>query len=579
MARLTKRLALLLAFLVLVGSGSVQAAAAPSDPLADFPGFVQGVMKDWQTPGVAVGIVKDGKVLLAQGFGVRDLDSMAPVTADTLFMTGSATKSFTATAFQSLVEEGRLDWDQPVRDYIPGFRVSDPFVSDRVTARDFAAHRTGLYPVDVPFFFNRNVDVAQLVANMRYLDSRYDFRTKYSYNNLGYVLLGHMIERAAGRPWADVVRQRILDPLDMNASLFSTDDMQKAADFAKPYAVRDGKPTETEYLEPASAGPAGGLISNVTDMLKWAQFQLSGTPRVISAQGLLETHSMQMVMGAQSGYGLGWMIEPYRGHTWVHHGGNVPGFNATVSLLPEERIGIVVLANDESPVGELVARNAMDRLLGLEPIDLNSQLLEMAKVHGVNQKPTAAPRTDAPSTHPLKSYTGEFANPLYGDLRIEATGDSLRARYYLATIPLTHLQYDQFTGPLGHGFPFEVPVRFEMDESGDINQVAVDFELTGKPVVFTRKPASNLLDPAFLAKLAGTYDLKGQPIAITLEQTGLTMTLPGQKPYTLVAEPGCFRVKEQPTVTLVFELDEAGEAAVKLTITQSGYPFEALRVK
>src|SRR5580658_8495174 len=212
------------------------AAIAAAQKLDGFDAFANKELRDWKCDGFAIAIVQDGKVILSKGYGLRDVKKNLPVTDKTLFAIGSATKSFTVTSLGVLVDQGKLDWDKPVRDYLPDFRLWDQFATERMTPRDLVTHRSGLPRHDL-MWYNSPFTRQELFDRLRYLEPNKDFRTTFQYQNLMFMTAGYLAGHVAGTTWQQLVRKSIFEPLGMSGSNFSVNDMQKSADFSLPYTV------------------------------------------------------------------------------------------------------------------------------------------------------------------------------------------------------------------------------------------------------------------------------------------------------------------------------------------------------
>ncbi len=583
-------LALLCALLVIanLGGGSLAAAAplpSPPSPLADVDAFVEGVMADWHLPGMAVGVIQNGQVVLAKGYGERGIDTGLPVTENTVFGIASLTKAFTTATIQSLAEDGTLSWDLPIRDYLPGLRLKDPWVSDRVTARDWASHRTGMPSVDLPFLYRPDIDPAALMTNLNQVDPLYDFRTTYRYSNLGYVVLGEAMRQATGQTWDALVRDRILNPLGMSSTNFGPAGLETAADSALPYALQEGKLVKLPYSDTTSAGPGGAMNSSVADMLKWLSLHLNqgrvDDRQLLSPGGVADLHTIQIskpsASGSFNGYALGWDVEEYGGHLMLSHSGRNPGYGAYISMVPQKGMGVVVLTNlDSSPALFVVANHLMDRLLGMPAFDWNATMKAMSEA---DLAAMLAPSPTAPLLRDPAVYVGEYIHPVYGTVRIELAGENLQAVYYSTTIPLTHKGFGHFAGPISPETPIDLPFYFETSVKGEITRLLVDFELEGRPVALTRIADPKLRDPEYLKKLVGQYSFMGDVVEITLSGTELSLNLPGQPAFVLLPLGSRFGLKGVPEAYVTFELDEKGEGVVKAVLEQYGYPFEMERMK
>jgi CubicO group peptidase (beta-lactamase class C family) len=580
---------------------SVDPLAAAS-ALEGFDEFVSSAMKSWNVPGLAVAIVKDGSVVLAKGYGLRNVRSNLPVTTDTVFAIGSSTKAFTTMAMGMLVEEGALDWDVPVTKYLPRFALKDTFAGERMTPRDLVTHRSGLPRHDLAWY-NAALSRAELVERLPYLEPNAGFREKFQYQNLMYLTAGYLAGEVAGTSWEDVLRTRILEPLGMKNSNFAVSESQKTPDFATPYTLRKKAPIDVPFRVIDAVGPAGSINSTANDMAKWLQLHVGGGVvdgrRVVAARQVQEMHRPQMVIQSfpgmfedteiqQPSYGLGWFVESYRGKKRVHHGGNIDGFSTMVSLLPDDGIGVVVLSNlNATPLPTIVARHASDRMLGLEPIDWNGRALtrrEVAeKASAVASKAAGEERkTGTAPAHTLDEYAGEYSHPAYGSVVVTRQGAGLAARFHDIPIRLNHWHYDTFRGDVEDETLAEVKLFFQFftDGQGEVDRVTVPFEPAVEPIAFRKLPPARLSDATFLQQLAGTYVMADNPefrMSVTQQGSTLTLTLPGQAPYELVPAHGTtFAFKGLSGVHARFVLEEG--KPIELRVIQPAGVFRLTRV-
>ena len=571
---------------------------------------IKTTMPDWHAPGLALAIVKDGKVILAEGFGVRDAKSNTPVTADTLFAIGSSTKAFTAALMGIAVDEGKVKWDEPVRTYIPDFKLEDPFASEHMTPTDLLCHRSGLPRHDV-MWYGSTLSRKELYDRLRYLQPSKDFRTTFQYQNLMFMTAGLLEERVWGKPWEALVKEKILDPVGMKSTNLSVAESQKAPDFARPYEWKDpedlppapepAKPKKGEKALPAAKregelkeipfrnidamGPAGSINSNITDMARWVRLNMEGGAlegkTVISKAALDEIHSPQMVIrgGLLSQllafpempymmYGMGWMIQPYRGHRLLHHGGNIDGFSAMVSFMPDDKLGVVILSNlDGNLMTDSLMFEVYDRLLGLDPIDWNGRYrlklaeLKLAARQGEQKEDSALRKSGTKPSHAMADYAGDFEHPAYGRLTVAPDGAALKASLHGLSSPLQHFHYDIFKGTQEQmkGLKLE----FLTNLRGDLDRISMVLEEGVDPIVFKRVPPAAMRDPKFLQAFAGDYELMGTTIVVDLKGSELHVTVPGQPTYTLVPYMGTeFDLKELKdySVRFTMEKDKVTEA-------------------
>lgn len=568
--------------------------------LEGYDALVSGMIDAWKVPGLAVAIVKDGEVVYAKGFGYRDREKKLPVTPDTLFAIGSSTKAFTTFVLGELVDEGKLDWDKPVATFLPGFRLYDQTTTDLITPRDLVTHRSGLPRHDLVWYNATGLSRRELVERLPYLPPTYPLRAKFQYNNLMFLTAGYLAEQVTGKSWEDNVRERIFQPLGMTHSNFSVEDSQKTEDFALPYREDHDKVERIPFRVITNMGPAGSINSSVADMAKWVRVHLEGGKvdgrQLIGTATLADIHAPHMVIDespdrpelSQPSYGLGWFVAYYRGHLRVEHAGNIDGFSALVTLLPQDHLGFVILTNkDGSGMPELLALHTLDRLLKLDPIDWNGDAIGRRDLAKANLKEAEAKKetvrkTGTKPAHKLEEYAGDYGNPGYGTLTIAVAakpGTGLEIRYNGMSAPLEHWHYETWNGVKGGEPLFEdMKLLFETDVQGNVASVKAPFEPQLDGIVFTRKADAKMSDPAWLARFTGTYEVPGGSLTIELAGNTLTVNIPGQPQYHLVPQPsGDFVFKEVSLVRARFDEDAQGNKT--LTLYQPNGVFTAKRTK
>jgi CubicO group peptidase (beta-lactamase class C family) len=544
--------------------------------------FVIEQLASWEVPGCAIAAVRDGQTVLTAGWGQRDLDTGVPVTSDTLFAIGSVTKAFTAATVGALVDDGLLEWERPLRDYLPELRLYDPVVTDRLTVVDLLSHRSGLPRHDLVWLGHPDRSRAEVVRRLRFLPLSKDLRQAFQYCNLGYLVAGYAVEVLSGRPWEDFLSTRLLTPLGMGRSNLSVDDMTADPDHATAYERRQGVVRSVPLRPVTAPAPAGAINSCATDMARWLLAQLGGGQQdgraVMSSDTMARQHAAQIVLpedrtfpaSTRHAYGLGWMIGRYRDHRLLEHGGGIDGFQTECMLLPDDGIGVAVMTNTSSSLmAPVVAYRVLDELLGLEPLDWFSGYKPWFDTLQTGMREARGARRvvpDAPLPRPLEAYAGEYEHPGYGTLAIAVEGGILRPRLGTLDVSLAHRHYETFDlewhelGDQSHLFP----LMFLSDPDGDITALTVPLEPLIEPLRFDRLPDARARDPEVLQRLCGTYAMG--PIEVVVALRGdqvLTVTIPGAPPFELQpAGRGLrFEVKEQPNVTAEFELDETGAVA------------------
>jgi CubicO group peptidase (beta-lactamase class C family) len=572
------------------------ATSTTAPELEGLDSFIEGVMERWKIPGLSIAVVKDGEVLLRDGFGYRDLDRKLPVTTHTLFAIGSSTKAFTTLSMATLVDEGKLDWDTPVRHYFPWFAMHDPFASERITPRDLVTHRSGLPRHDLLWYNNTTATRREVVERVRHLPPNADFRTVWQYQNLMYLTAGYLAGELAGCAWEKLIEDRIFRPLGMNSSNFSVATSQLSEDFARPYIEKDDEVRETPFRNIDLVGPAGSINSNVEDMTSWLLLHLNkgkwGDTQIVSEGQIAEMHRGHMPMqspylpleeNGHPAYGLAWFIENFNGDTLIHHGGAIDGFLGLVAFLPKHNLGVVVQTNlSGNPVPFIVTYNVLDRLRGREPSDTEAQIRKIqdeakaALKKGKEQSQRVRVEGAGPS-HELAEYVGQYENPGYGTITIGLNDDGLTYTYNDEAFPLEHYHYDIFEWE-AKIFEVRFPISFLTGLKGDVDRLQVAMEPTMNPSEFTRKADASMRDRRFLERFVGEYEIMGRSLTVMLEgEHALIVDVPGQPKHELEPFRGTeFKVKGVSGFFLEFKVDESG-TVTSAVFTQPGGVFEAPR--
>jgi CubicO group peptidase (beta-lactamase class C family) len=526
-------------------------AQKKDDPLKGFDSFVESTLKDWNVPGVGIAIVKDGKVILAKGYGYADVKGKRKVDEKTLFAIGSSSKAFTAASVMQLVDAKKLDLDKPVINYLPDFKLFNDYATQQITTRDLLCHRSGLPRHDLAWY-GSDASREVLYNRLRYLEPTAELRETWQYQNLMYMTAGYLVGQIEGESWETIVKRSIFEPLGMKATNFSVADMKKVNNHALPYQEENEKIKLMDFRNIDAVAPAGAINSNAEDMAKWLQLLLNegkfDGKEIISGASLKEMYKPQMVMSGDisqdeifySSYGLGWMLTAYRGHLRVEHGGNIDGFTTSVCFLPRDGIGIVVMANMNGTALNGVIRNDLiDRLLGGETKDWNSILLEKRKEMLAASKIEIAQedivrKKETKPSFDLKEYVGKYENLGYGILEITIKNDSLVATMNGEVSTLAHYHFDVFSVASAVG---KLKLQFVMNANAEITEVLLPIEPSlGKSLTFKRLNAVMEVAKDDLKMYEGKYTFKqaGQSVTVKVENGVLTATLPGQPTYSLV---------------------------------------------
>jgi CubicO group peptidase (beta-lactamase class C family) len=421
--------------------------------------WIEKTRRDWDAPGVAVTVVKDGRVLVAKGYGVRTLGKPELVDAHTMFDIASLSKSFTAAAGATVVDEGKLRWDDPVRQHLRRFALADPYRTQHVTVRDLLAHRLGLEQGNFVFVFS-NYDTAEVIRRMRYLDERHPFRAGFVYSNLGYTAAGEAIAAAAGMKFTDLVRTRLLEPLGMNESNVGVPH-DTVPNHADGHAFIDGKQVPIRSRKAMNVFPANAVNSTATDMAKWLLFQLGDGmwdgKRILSAAAMQEMHEPQMIitttpqMRAARGveyfaaYALGWQVFDYFGRPMLWHSGGADGMPTYMAILPREKIGVCVMVNSwGSPILHgVIAGHILDTLLARK--DTRDGSADAIRNSYRNPAPDPPRIADTKPSRPLDAYAGTYEDELHGAMVIRHENGKLTLQFAGSdTANLEHWHYDTF---------------------------------------------------------------------------------------------------------------------------------------
>lgn len=575
-------------------AASNKAASDTTADLAQFDAYVQRVMQDWKVPGAAIAIVKDGKVVLSKTYGLRNVKNNLPVTEQTLFPIASITKSFTVATLGTLASEGKLEWDKPVREYLPDFRLSDDTLTARVTPRDLVTHRTGLPRHDATWY-RSGLSREEMYSRLRYLEPNRDLRREFQYNNLMFMTAGYLAGKLSGGSWEDAVKTRIFEPLGMKSSGFDFGESFKSAtDVAHAYRKDDNDVANEVpvYTGDKALGPAGAIVSNLADMTQYLLMYLNrgkhGDQQIISVGDIRQMTSPQMVIRSSdldpeigyAHYGMGLFVTTYRGHKFVEHGGNLDGFSLLISFLPDENIGSVVLLNMEgSSLREVLAYNINDRMLGLAPVDWNKRQLDrylaFKKSDEDARKKNYVPRREGTQfSHPIDEYVGEYSHPAYGSIIIErsASDKDLKVSFHGMQSTAEHWHYDVWRVPHNPlDLLQESEIMFNTDWEGNIASASCAMEPSVKDIVFTRMPDRRMRERSFLEPLTGTYQVADYKILVALRADNvLTATLPNQKMYELEPVRGyTFALKGENGLTVDFKRDASGKV-IEFSINQAG---------
>lgn len=561
-ARMVNSLRVFALTLVLMTPGFAAGAQEPdiTKKLQGFDSYMEQVLKDWNTPGVGVGVVVKDKLVFAKGYGYRDYEKKLPFTPTTLCQIASNSKLFTAVAAGMLVEEGKLAWDKPVREFVPTIQFYNDQLNNNVTLRDMLSHRTGVTRHDLIWFkslFTR----AELFQKLKYLEPQQPMRETFLYNNLMFSAVGYIIELKSGKTWEQFIREKIFTPLDMRTTTYLIAEMLKQPDYGVPF--REKRDSFELYKIPyyedtEGVAPAGAIISNIDELSHWLIALMNDgkyngkqvlPPNVLKAT-LQPAIGLPNSLGEALGYwellnpayGMGRQTASYRGRLLTFHGGDLPGFHSQVSFMPNDKIGVIVfvISDHSAPLYNVISYNVYERLLGMDLTPWSQRRLQqrLANKKAGTEARAKAGADRVPNTkpsHALADYVGEYENPAYGILKIGLKGDQLQFAFHEFQYPMSHFHYDRFDTPDDEQYG-KFSVNFRTNPQGDVDSAASS--LDEAEVVFTRKPES--LDPKLLEKLAGVYLTPGKAKFQVLYQpgAGLALAFPGAPPEKLIPIKG-----------------------------------------
>jgi CubicO group peptidase (beta-lactamase class C family) len=567
--------------------------------------FINRMLKQWHVAGAAVVVVEKNKVLLAKGFGYRNIEQKLPVTNETLFAIGSCTKAFTASLLGILAKDNLFELNKPVINYYPELRFINDQLSEQVTTLDMMSHRTGLPRHDFAWY-GSSAPRDSLIYRIRFLENNAALREGWQYNNFMFLAQGGLIEKLTHKKWETVLQEKIFSPLGMSSASPYFSALQNGKNTAIGYGItKDTNITALPYRNIENMAPAGAINANANDMAKWVSTWIHGGKsngkEIIPAAFVVQAISTQMAMGGgvpsnnapdvfSTNYGLAWEMTAYRGHYLVHHGGNIDGFSTNTAFFPADSIGIIVLVNQNgSAVPSIIHNTIADKMLALPYRNwhqLNWLAMMNAKFANLQKKSTDSlnQQLNTKTSHPTKDYAGNFANPGYGEMAITNKNDSLFAVYNGQKFRLKHYHYDVFSAldidENGEATPTNFKFQFGTSIKGNIDNISINFEPSVKDILFTKKAPIVALTKAQLQQFVGDYTLRTAIVKVYLRDENTLMVLvPGQPDYELVpVSSNEFNLKKISGYSLRFDKNQNGEIESASFIQPNGI-FKALRIK
>lgn len=562
--------------------------------LKGFDSYMEQVMKDWNAPGIGIGIVMGDKLVFAKGYGFRDYGKKLPYTTTTTQPIASNSKLFTAVAVGLLVEDGKLRWDEPIKQFVPSVRFYNDELDRSVTIRDMLSHRTGVTRHD-SIWYKSTFTRRELWDRLRYLEPTAPIRTKFLYNNLMFTAAGQVIEELSGKTWEQFVQNRIFDPLGMSRSTLTIEDNIKGPEPAVPYSERRDSTElyrQPYYTAEVAIAPAGAINSNVQDLSRWVIALLNkgkvDGKQVIPEAVLRETMAPSLAMpnsalesrgwgeNLNQYYGMGRWVSSYRGHLLALHGGDLPGFHSQISIMPNDNLGVIVLVIGDhvAPLYNGLTYDIYERLLGLSLTPWSERLNEIRlknKAAGTKARAVAdvGRVPDTKPSHPLDDYIGEFEHPAYGVVTVARGEKGLSFDFHGIKMPLSHFHYDRFDTPDDEQNG-KFSLNFRTNPMGEID--SLDISLDEAAVTFTRRVPPALSSDATLQTYAGTYISPSGGKTVLTFQPGKGLSIRGG-PDLQPWRPNQFRVKEFPDVVFSFTVEAGKVLAMRERDPSGEYVF------
>lgn len=469
--------------------------------------YFKKAASDWGVPGMSVGIVKDGEIVFSKGYGVLEVGKTEKPDGNTLYAIASNSKAFTSSIIAMLVQEGKLKWDDKVQKYLPYFELYDPYVSREITIKDLLCHNSGLgtFSGDV-IWYKSDLTSEEILRRIKYLPNKFDFRDGFGYSNLMYITAGEVIKTVTGKSWGQNLQDRILNPIKMDRTIYSLKKLEEKGNFSTPHAFESDKNIPIQYEDWEEVGALGAIISSVNDMGKWMIFNMnygiSGNDTLLTSQSinmLWKMHNPFMVDQTNlnntkthfRGYGLGWGLADFNGRLLISHTGGYDGMISAVTMIPDEKMGIVVLSNGMNPPTTAITNYALNAFMDLEEKDWSAEMLEQSKKRQSGDKRISDRQekrvTGTEPSLPPEKYAGTFNAPIYG--KIEVKMENGKLRMYFEHTPdlsatLEHWHYDvwKINWDKTHAWFSFGTVKFNMTNNLEIT--GLDFDVPNDDIFF-----------------------------------------------------------------------------------------------
>tara|TARA_B110000438_G_C15808830_1_gene648668 strand:- start:737 stop:2527 length:1791 start_codon:yes stop_codon:yes gene_type:complete len=564
---------------------------------------LEKVLKKLEEPGFAVAIVENDEILYSKGFGYRDYENKIRVDQNTLFPIGSATKSFTSSLLGLLRDKEKLDFEDSPIDHINELRFYNSQMNDVISIRDMMSHRTGLPRHDASWYFFSTFSKDSLISRIKHQKPFTSVRNRFYYNNFMFMLQGVIAERITNKTWSENIKEMIFDPLRMNRSSTTIAELENSENAAIGYSEGFKK---MDYYKIAAMGPAGSINSSVNEMAKylimWINKGEYKGEKILPPNYAEEAISSQSVIGANlpdkknpglhlANYGYGWFLSSYKGHYRVEHGGNIDGFSTSASFYPSDKIGIIVLSNQNGSNTPSIVRNIItDRMLDVKKTDWLKLHLDNVKEAELTQKELdkneSSNKVDGTSpSRSLDQFEGKYTNLGYGTFDISVRNDSLFMNIPNKVFWLSHHHYDTF-------LPLEIKkgkidfeeegllITFYADLLGEIKRLAVPLEpAIEESVFFDRKIKPIDIETSELDKYVGDFKFMENTCKTYIKNDDLYVFIPGQPEYKLKPiDKDLFSLVVQESFKVKFDINKRGEVS-HLSFVQPNGTFKYKKAK
>lgn len=469
--------------------------------------YFEKMVQDWDLPSASIGVVKDGELIFTGNYGVKEIGKTEAPDENTLYAIASNSKAFTTAIIGMLVQEGKLDWNDKVKKYIPYFAVYDDWVSEHATIRDILSHRIGLGTFSGDnIWYKSDQSAEEIIKRIKYVPQAFDFRTSFGYSNLMYITAGELIRVVTGKTWGENVKERILDPVGMNRSIYLLKDLKKMGNYATPHMRIEDKNTAIAWADWEEVAATGGLISSVADVSKWMIFNMNNG--IQGKDTLLTAATRNMVWTPHnnftvdqtksnpfdrhfSAYGLGWSLSDYHGKMRVGHTGGYDGMITAVTMIPQEKLGVVVLTNGTKSPIMAATYYALDQFLGVETTDWSADYLErtnkyMAKDTRIADRIAKRVLHSKPSLSEAK-IEGDYESDMVGKISIMKIGLKMRLEFEhhpKLSATLTHWHYDTYkiNWDENHGWFTFGTIKINSDNNQEV--IGFDFDVPNDDIFF-----------------------------------------------------------------------------------------------